>query len=180
MNEVKSNLLEAQDLRACCPKHYYIGKAAEVGISPVRLFFDMSSSDSGRNLITEDIHLQYSLVKFFGTSKHYGVCLEQASRPVLNPPVQVRHQRLPGGVQVAGSVDLLVRSPCHPTGTATTANSSTRGNEIKPVGVNIYSKENDLPLPFVPTNICPLRCLDGVVNVDVDERGRAGPTTNLL
>jgi hypothetical protein len=25
-----------------------------------------------------------------------------------------------------------------------------------------------------------LGCLDGGVNVDVDERGRAGPTTNLL
>jgi hypothetical protein len=24
------------------------------------------------------------------------------------------------------------------------------------VGVNIYPKENDLPLPFAPTNICPL------------------------
>jgi hypothetical protein len=48
------------------------------------------------------------------------------------------------------------------------------------VGVNIYPKENDLPLPFAPTNICPLGCLDEVVNVDVDERGRAGPTTNLL
>jgi hypothetical protein len=48
------------------------------------------------------------------------------------------------------------------------------------VGVNIYPKENDLPLLFAPTNICPLGCLDGVVNVDVDERGRAGPTTNLL
>jgi hypothetical protein len=46
--------------------------------------------------------------------------------------------------------------------------------------VNIYPKENDLPLPFAPTNICPLGCLNGVVNVDVDERGRAGPTTNLL
>jgi hypothetical protein len=48
------------------------------------------------------------------------------------------------------------------------------------VGVNIYPKENDLPLPFAPTNICPLGCLDGVVNVDVYERGRAGPITNLL
>jgi hypothetical protein len=48
------------------------------------------------------------------------------------------------------------------------------------VGVNIYLKENDSPLPFAPTNICPLGCLDRVVNVDVDERGRAGPTTNLL
>jgi hypothetical protein len=48
------------------------------------------------------------------------------------------------------------------------------------VGVNIYPKENDLPLPFAPTNICPLGCLDGGVNVDVDERGKAGPTTNLL
>jgi hypothetical protein len=46
------------------------------------------------------------------------------------------------------------------------------------VGVNIYPK--DLPLAFAPINICPLGCLDGVVNVDVDERGRAGPTTNLL
>jgi hypothetical protein len=42
------------------------------------------------------------------------------------------------------------------------------------------TKENDLPLLFAPTNICPLGCLDGGVNVDVDERGRAGPTTNLL
>jgi hypothetical protein len=41
-------------------------------------------------------------------------------------------------------------------------------------------KENDLPLPLAPTNICPLGCLDGGVNVSVDERGRAGPTTNLL
>jgi hypothetical protein len=48
------------------------------------------------------------------------------------------------------------------------------------VGVNIYPKENDLPLPFAPTNICPLGCLDGGVNVDVDGRGRVGPTTNLL
>jgi hypothetical protein len=48
------------------------------------------------------------------------------------------------------------------------------------VGVNIYPKENDLPLLFAPTNICSLGCLDGGVNVDVDERGRAGPTTNLL
>jgi hypothetical protein len=48
------------------------------------------------------------------------------------------------------------------------------------VGVNIYLKENDLPFPFALTNICPFGCLDGVVNVDVDERGRAGPTTNLL
>jgi hypothetical protein len=38
------------------------------------------------------------------------------------------------------------------------------------VGVNIYHKENDLPLPFAPTNICPLGCLDGGVNVVVDER----------
>jgi hypothetical protein len=38
------------------------------------------------------------------------------------------------------------------------------------VGVNIYPKENDLPLPFAPTNICPLGCLNGGVNVDVDER----------
>jgi hypothetical protein len=30
-------------------------------------------------------------------------------------------------------------------------------------GVNIYPKENNLPLPFAPTNICPLGCLDGVV-----------------
>jgi hypothetical protein len=48
------------------------------------------------------------------------------------------------------------------------------------VGVNIYPKENDFPLLFAPTNICLLGCLDGGVNVDVDERGRAGPTTNLL
>jgi hypothetical protein len=48
------------------------------------------------------------------------------------------------------------------------------------VGVNIYPKENDLPLPFAPTNIWPLGCLDGPVNVNVDERGRAGPTANLL
>jgi hypothetical protein len=48
------------------------------------------------------------------------------------------------------------------------------------VGVNIYPKENDLPLLVAPTNICLLGCLDGGVNVDVDERGRAGPTTNLL
>jgi hypothetical protein len=46
--------------------------------------------------------------------------------------------------------------------------------------VNIYPKENDLPLPFAPTNICLSGCLAGVVNVDVDERGREGPTTNLL
>jgi hypothetical protein len=32
------------------------------------------------------------------------------------------------------------------------------------VGVNIYDpKENDLPLKFAPTNICPLGCLDGGV-----------------
>jgi hypothetical protein len=48
------------------------------------------------------------------------------------------------------------------------------------VEVNIYPKENDLPLLFAPTNICPLGCLNGGVIVDVDERGRAGPTTNLL
>jgi hypothetical protein len=48
------------------------------------------------------------------------------------------------------------------------------------VGVNIYPTENDLPLPFAPINICLLGCLDGVVNVGVDERGRAGPTTDLL
>jgi hypothetical protein len=48
------------------------------------------------------------------------------------------------------------------------------------VGVNIYPKENDLPLLFAPTNICPLGCLDGGLNVELDERGRAGPTTNLL
>jgi hypothetical protein len=50
-------------------------------------------------------------------------------------------------------------------------------------GVNIYPKENDLPLSFASTNICPLGCLDGGVNVDVDERGRAGPPqicSNLL
>jgi hypothetical protein len=46
------------------------------------------------------------------------------------------------------------------------------------IGVN--PKENDLLLTFAPTNICPLGCLDGGVNVDVDERGGAGPTTNLL
>jgi hypothetical protein len=40
------------------------------------------------------------------------------------------------------------------------------------VGVNIYPKENDLPLLFAPTNICPLGCLDGGVSVDVDERER--------
>jgi hypothetical protein len=51
---------------------------------------------------------------------------------------------------------------------------------VRMVGVNIYPKENDLLIPFAPTNICPLGCLDGVVNVDVDERGIAGPTTNLL
>jgi hypothetical protein len=44
----------------------------------------------------------------------------------------------------------------------------------------VWMVENDLPLLFAPTNICPLGCLDGGVNVDVDERGRAGPTTNLL
>jgi hypothetical protein len=33
------------------------------------------------------------------------------------------------------------------------------------VGVNIYSKENDLPIPFAPTNICPLGCLDGVLQI---------------
>jgi hypothetical protein len=48
------------------------------------------------------------------------------------------------------------------------------------LGVNIYAKENDLLLLFAHTNICPLGCLDGGVNVDVDEKGRAGPTTNLL
>jgi hypothetical protein len=45
------------------------------------------------------------------------------------------------------------------------------------------TKVNDLLLPFAPTNICPLRCLDGGVNVDVNERGRAGPPqicSNLL
>jgi hypothetical protein len=47
-------------------------------------------------------------------------------------------------------------------------------------GVNICPKENDLPLSFAPTNICPFGWLDGGVNVDVDDRGRAGPTTNLL
>jgi hypothetical protein len=57
--------------------------------------------------------------------------------------------------------------------------ASTNGT-VWMVGVNIYPKENDLPLPFAPTNICLLGCLDEVVNVDVDERGRAGPTTNLL
>jgi hypothetical protein len=46
--------------------------------------------------------------------------------------------------------------------------------------VNIYHKKNDLPLPFASTYICPLGCLDGEVNVDVDERERAGPITNLL
>jgi hypothetical protein len=48
------------------------------------------------------------------------------------------------------------------------------------VGINIYPKENGLSLSFAPTNICPLGCLDGGVNVDVYERGRAGATTNLL
>jgi hypothetical protein len=48
------------------------------------------------------------------------------------------------------------------------------------VRVNIYPKENGLPLPFATTNICHLGCLDGGVNIDVDERGKAGPTTNLL
>jgi hypothetical protein len=59
---------------------------------------------------------------------------------------------------------------------------SQRQNQGTPwmVGVNIYLKKNDLPLPFAPTNISPLGCLDVGVNVDVDERGRAGPTTNLL
>jgi hypothetical protein len=47
------------------------------------------------------------------------------------------------------------------------------------VGVNIYPEENDLPLLFAFTKFA-LGCLDGGVNVDVDERGRAGPTTNLL
>jgi hypothetical protein len=36
------------------------------------------------------------------------------------------------------------------------------------VRVNIYPKENDLPLSFAPTNICPLWCLDGEANVDVE------------
>jgi hypothetical protein len=36
--------------------------------------------------------------------------------------------------------------------------------------VNIYPKENDLPLLFTPTNICSLGCLDGGVNVDVDDK----------
>jgi hypothetical protein len=65
----------------------------------------------------------------------------------------------------------------------TPTNSSIGWTAVGPVwtlGVNIYPKENDLPLPFAPTNICPLGCLDGVANMDVDERGRAGPTTNLL
>jgi hypothetical protein len=60
-----------------------------------------------------------------------------------------------------------------------------RGNKgtVWMVGVNIYPKENDLPLLFAPTNICPLGCLDGGVNVDVDERGERDPPqicSNLL
>jgi hypothetical protein len=51
-------------------------------------------------------------------------------------------------------------------------------------GKYFYPKENDLPLSFAPTNICPLGCLDGVVNVDVDEReGERNPPqicSNLL
>jgi hypothetical protein len=34
----------------------------------------------------------------------------------------------------------------------------------------VGAKKNDMSLLFAPTNICPLRCLDGGVNVDVDER----------
>jgi hypothetical protein len=34
---------------------------------------------------------------------------------------------------------------------------------VRIVGVNIYPKENDLSLPFAPTDICPLGCLDGGV-----------------
>jgi hypothetical protein len=57
--------------------------------------------------------------------------------------------------------------------------SQTYHGTVWMVGVNIYPKENDLPLPFAPP-ICLLGCLDGVVNVEVNEIGRAGPTTNLL
>jgi hypothetical protein len=51
------------------------------------------------------------------------------------------------------------------------------------VGVNIYPKDNGLSLSFAPTNICLLGCLDGGVNVDVNERGERGPPqicSNLL
>jgi hypothetical protein len=51
------------------------------------------------------------------------------------------------------------------------------------IGVNIYPKENDLPLLFAPTNICPLGCLDGGVNVDVMREGEWDPPqicSNLL
>jgi hypothetical protein len=66
---------------------------------------------------------------------------------------------------------------CHrPSATQSTA--STAHRHCLNGRVNINPKENDLPLPFAPTNICLLGCLDGVINVD--ERGRAGPTTNLL
>jgi hypothetical protein len=77
--------------------------------------------------------------------------------------VQVIHSLQPGSPDARGSL-----APWEDQGT------------VWMVGVNIYPKENDLPLPFAPTNICPFGCLDGGVNVDVDERGRAGPTTNLL
>jgi hypothetical protein len=43
------------------------------------------------------------------------------------------------------------------------------------LGVNIYPKENNLPLPFAPTNIYHFGCLDGVVNVDVDGEGGRDP-----
>jgi hypothetical protein len=39
---------------------------------------------------------------------------------------------------------------------------------VSMVRVNIYPKENDLPLSFAPTNICLLWCLDGGANVDVE------------
>jgi hypothetical protein len=51
------------------------------------------------------------------------------------------------------------------------------------VGVNIYPKENDLPLPFAPTNICPLGYLDGAVNVVRMREGERDPPqiySNLL
>jgi hypothetical protein len=60
--------------------------------------------------------------------------------------------------------------------------SVQRLGTVSMVGVNIYLKKNNLSLLFASTNICLLGCLDGVINVDVDvdERGRAGLTTNLL
>jgi hypothetical protein len=55
------------------------------------------------------------------------------------------------------------------------------GKTGKKYGHCLDGRGKYLPRKMIcPYLYLPLGCLDEVVNVDVDWRGRAGPTTNLL